>query len=89
MATLKMVLVFKMKFMMMFMTTKSLRKTKFMAKHKGPNNVNSSMESLCGGERPYLNEQVLDLEQGRNVEVTQQLNWKTGFHLFKCSSKLC
>ena len=27
------------------------------------------MESLCGGERPYLNEQVLELEQSRIQEV--------------------
>jgi len=28
----------------------------------------ASMESLCGGEKPYLNEQVLDLEHNRIVE---------------------
>jgi len=28
----------------------------------------ASMESLCGGEKPYLNEQVLDLEHQRIVE---------------------
>ena len=28
------------------------------------------MESLCGGERPYLNEQVLELEQSRIQEVS-------------------
>jgi len=27
------------------------------------------MESLCGGDRPYLNEQVLDLEHGRILEA--------------------
>jgi len=29
----------------------------------------ASMESLCGGERPYLNEQVLELEQSRIQEA--------------------
>jgi len=29
----------------------------------------ASMESLCGGEKPYLNEQVLDLEHNRIVEA--------------------
>jgi len=29
----------------------------------------ASMESLCGGDRPYLNEQVLDLEHGRILEA--------------------
>jgi len=29
----------------------------------------ASMESLCGGERPYLNEQVLELEQSRILEA--------------------
>eukprot|EP00092_Neocalanus_flemingeri_P035139 GFUD01038241.1.p1 GENE.GFUD01038241.1~~GFUD01038241.1.p1 ORF type:complete len:544 (+),score=116.82 GFUD01038241.1:56-1687(+) len=28
----------------------------------------ASMESLCGGEKPYLNEQVMDLEHNRIVE---------------------
>jgi len=28
----------------------------------------ASMESLCGGEKPYLNEQVLDLEHTRTME---------------------
>jgi len=30
----------------------------------------ASMESLCGGERPYLNEQVLEMEQARILEAT-------------------
>jgi len=29
----------------------------------------ASMESLCGGDRPYLNEQVLELEQNRILEA--------------------
>lgn len=29
----------------------------------------ATMESLCGGDKPYLNEQVLDLEHTRTVEI--------------------
>lgn len=30
---------------------------------------NASMESLCGGEKPYINDQVLDMEHSRVVET--------------------
>ena len=33
------------------------------------------MESLCGGEQPYLNEQVLELEQATLLQVCDLQNF--------------